>query len=333
MFPNVRLMIVAISASLLAIVCAMTLFMGMFAAFSVAHEPFSALAAGRPPLQIAFADELSAPVADGKPAPFGVRFRLNAPQVPNGPVIVAVPAALDRAPQDAPRCGGARRRASSGIRVGEAAETMRRNRRHPTRRPMTPGPTAKTGDTKTNEAKPDDANKDDVTAAVTCAGTTRGSPNAPRFCSRRNRIAPEIRIVAREAENPASVSTSPAPTLARKAIKRRKLAVRLHQLHHFRRPRIHPIAGQSDARLSGAEWVRPTERSVAAERAMALLSRTPMRSRAFSSRPRRSSPGRSNSVTRHETHAIPQASEPRASQLALCRPTLRCSSHKPSYIS
>ena len=41
MFANVRLMIVAISASLLAVVCAMALFMGVFAVFSVAHEPFS----------------------------------------------------------------------------------------------------------------------------------------------------------------------------------------------------------------------------------------------------------------------------------------------------
>jgi hypothetical protein len=240
MFPNVRLMIVAISASLLAIVCAMTLFMGMFAAFGVAHEPLSALTAGRPPLQIAFADESSAPVADGKPAPFGVRFRLNAPQVPNGPVIVAVPAALDRGPQDAPPAAepGARPEAESASTKlqNDAAQSP-----SPDAQTNDAGPTAKTGDTKTNETKPDDANKDDVTAAVTAPARPAASER-PAVLLAPQPIAPEIRIVAREAENPASVSTQPAPTLARKTIKRRKLAIRLHQLHHFRRPRIHPIA-------------------------------------------------------------------------------------------
>jgi hypothetical protein len=234
MFPNVRLIIVAMSASLLAIVCAMTLFMGMFAAFNVTHEPFSGQPAGRPPLQIAFADESSAPVADGKPAPFGVRFQLNAPQIPNGPVIVAVPAAaLDRASQNAPAAepADAAQSPSHDAQTNDAVQNT------------------KTDGTKTNEAKPDDANKDDVTAAIKTPAQPPAqllpqlSPSEhPTVLAAPQHIAPEIRIVAREAENPASVSTQPAPTLARKAIKRRKLAIRLHQLHHFRRPRIHPIA-------------------------------------------------------------------------------------------
>ncbi len=218
MFPNVRLMIVAVSASLLAVVCAMTLFMGMFAAFSVAHEPFSPLPAGRPPLQIAFADESSAPVADGKRAPFGVRFQLNAPKVPNGPVIVVVPESTAAMPQDDTTV-----QASHDVQADSGDQA------------------ARSGDAKTNEARRDDANTDDVTAAVRAPAESAVSER-PAVVSAPQRIAPEIRIVAREAENPASVSTSPAPTLARKAVKRRKLAVHLHQSHHFRRPRIHRLA-------------------------------------------------------------------------------------------
>src|SRR5579885_1990846 len=75
MFPSVRLMIVAMSASLLAVVCGMTLFMGLFAAFSIAHEPFSALPTGKPPLQLAL-EEASTP-SDVRPAPFGTRFQVK----------------------------------------------------------------------------------------------------------------------------------------------------------------------------------------------------------------------------------------------------------------
>jgi len=99
----------------------------------------------------------------------------------------------------------------------------------------------KTGDVKANEAKADGVDKDEVTAVIK-------APAEPPASERQTvesvpqRVAQEIRIVAREAENPASVNTSPAPTLAHKAIKRRKLAARLHQLHHFRRPHIHATA-------------------------------------------------------------------------------------------
>ncbi len=248
MFPNVRLMIVAISASLLAIVCAM----GMFAAFSVTHELFSALPAGKLPLQIAFADESSAPVADGKPAPFGVRFQLNAPQAPSGPVIVAVPAALDRGPQDAPAA------AEPTAGTEPDPESMSAKLRDDAAQSSSQSaqsndavPTAKTDNAKTDEAKPDDANKDDLTA-VTTTPTQSSVSERPTVRAAPQHIAPEIRIVAREAENPASVNTSPAPTLAHKAIKRRKLAARLHQLHHFRRPRFHPIAAnQTSGQTSG----------------------------------------------------------------------------------
>lgn len=90
-------------------------------------------------------------------------------------------------------------------------------------------------------AKSDAASKDDSTATVT-APAAPPIFESPAVAGVPHHIAPEIKIVAREADNPASVATSPAPTLARKVTKRRRLAVHLHQSHHFRRPRIYPIA-------------------------------------------------------------------------------------------
>jgi hypothetical protein len=72
MFPNVRMMIVAVPASTAAVICAM----GMFAAFGVTHEPFAQLPGDRPPLQLVF--DHTVPAADGRALPFGVRFQINA---------------------------------------------------------------------------------------------------------------------------------------------------------------------------------------------------------------------------------------------------------------
>jgi hypothetical protein len=92
---------------------------------------------------------------------------------------------------------------------------------------------------KSNPAKPDEASKDDSTAAITAPAAPVSE--LPAVAGAPHHIAPEIKIVAREADNPASVATSPAPTLARKTIKRRRLAVHL-QSHRLRRPRIRSIA-------------------------------------------------------------------------------------------
>jgi len=74
MFPNIRLMIVAIGASIVGICCGL----GMFAAFRVNHEPFTRWSGGSPPLQLAFGNAEPASVTDAVAAPFGVRFQVNA---------------------------------------------------------------------------------------------------------------------------------------------------------------------------------------------------------------------------------------------------------------
>ena len=76
MFPNVRLMIVAMFASIFAISCGL----GVFAAFRLNHEPFARLASGSPPLQLASDNAATARATEAAAASFGDRFRLATPR-------------------------------------------------------------------------------------------------------------------------------------------------------------------------------------------------------------------------------------------------------------
>jgi hypothetical protein len=97
MFPNVRMMIVAMLASVAAVICAMA----VFAAFGVTHEPFAQLPGDKPPLQLVF--DHTVPAADGRALTFGVRFQMDAAAsdagavenaaAPNIPVVTSAPAA------------------------------------------------------------------------------------------------------------------------------------------------------------------------------------------------------------------------------------------------
>ena len=86
---------------------------------------------------------------------------------------------------------------------------------------------------------------DNDTSGPAPANPAAAQPELPVAPSTPHRPAPQLKFVSREADNPASVSTSPppslSPTVARKVSKRRKLAVHLHQSHHFRRPRVRQI--------------------------------------------------------------------------------------------
>jgi hypothetical protein len=252
MFANVRLMLVAISASLLAVVCAMAFFMGIFAVFSVAHEPFSTFAAAKPPLQIALADEMSVAVAEGKPAPFGVRFQVNAPPIAKRPVIVAVPQAVDRpAPPDTSTVAAPVTNAAANAQPAKVAPSD----------DAQPSPQSSAGSEsanekaserasdKTNDAKPDSIASNAATAVGGTPAIIKAEPDSPvsdrvpAAAIAPRRAAPQIRIVSHESDNPASVTTSPAPTptARNKVMKRRKLAAHLRQSHHFRRPRVYQI--------------------------------------------------------------------------------------------
>ena len=73
MFPNVRLLIAAVVASVVALSCGFA----VFAVFRVNHEPLSRLAAGAAPLQLTAGNPMT-PAAIPAPADsFGNRFAVE----------------------------------------------------------------------------------------------------------------------------------------------------------------------------------------------------------------------------------------------------------------
>jgi hypothetical protein len=72
MFPNIRVMIAALLASISGISCGL----GALAAFRVNHQPFTRMQSANPPLQLAFGTGLPEEVTDARPAPFDVRFQI-----------------------------------------------------------------------------------------------------------------------------------------------------------------------------------------------------------------------------------------------------------------
>jgi hypothetical protein len=73
MFPNVRLLIAAVVASIVALSCGF----GMFAAFRVNHEPLNRLAAGAAPLQLAARSPMPSAAMPALADSFGNRFPLH----------------------------------------------------------------------------------------------------------------------------------------------------------------------------------------------------------------------------------------------------------------
>ncbi len=92
MFPNIRVMIAALLASIAGIGCGL----GALAAFRVNHQPFTRMESANPPLQLAFGTGLPEEVTDGRPAPFEVRFQVMswppAPSAIPGPPQAVPPA-------------------------------------------------------------------------------------------------------------------------------------------------------------------------------------------------------------------------------------------------
>jgi hypothetical protein len=76
MFPNVRLMIVAIMASIVGMSCGL----GVFAAFRVNHGPMVRLPNGAPALRLVFSTAVPTPDTDAAATPFVVRFQVDPPR-------------------------------------------------------------------------------------------------------------------------------------------------------------------------------------------------------------------------------------------------------------
>ena len=73
MFPNVRLLIAAVVASVVTLSCGFAL----FAVFRVNHEPLSRLATGAAPLQLAAGNPMPSVATPAPAGSFGNRFPLN----------------------------------------------------------------------------------------------------------------------------------------------------------------------------------------------------------------------------------------------------------------
>jgi len=117
MFPNVRLLVVAVLAAIAGIGCGL----GLFATFRVNHEPLARLTEGGPPLHLAFNNLVSE--ADAR-LPFDARLPANGEAKPvSAPMIVAPPSAsADRAEADS--AVGA---AAGDQEIGVATESDRVN--------------------------------------------------------------------------------------------------------------------------------------------------------------------------------------------------------------
>jgi hypothetical protein len=98
MFPNLRVMFVALLASVLGIGCGL----GAMAALRINHQPFTHAADSNPPLQLAYGTGTLAVVSDGTPSPFGVRFEINAPLSPREAIAVPASPASDTPAAAAP---------------------------------------------------------------------------------------------------------------------------------------------------------------------------------------------------------------------------------------
>ena len=91
MFPNIRLMIVAVAASVVALSCGFA----MFAAFRVNHEPLSRLATGAAPLQLTARNPIPSAAMPAAAESFGVRFPVDETAI-GGPPAAAAPPEPDR---------------------------------------------------------------------------------------------------------------------------------------------------------------------------------------------------------------------------------------------
>ena len=109
MFPNVRMMIVAVVAS----VVTLSFVFGVLATFLVSHQPLGRMTSGTALLQLAADDVISTGAGPAMGEAFGSRFRLSAVQT-SGIVSALPPAAPDRID------GGAERASAASIVPSES---------------------------------------------------------------------------------------------------------------------------------------------------------------------------------------------------------------------
>ena len=261
MFPNVRLLIAAVVASVVALSCGFA----VFAVFRVNHEPLSRLAAGAAPLQLAAGNPMP-PAAIPAPADsFGNRFPLN-----NGD---AAGASAQVAPPQ-PATTASKRRAQSPPPPPSQRPRLRpspQNRRSPRRWRKHPQPS------RSRKSPEPDAKPNEV------ATTTPSEPPPPRRLKRRRprrtlpqpsrhqsklrpprKLRPRNKPVRNQTLRPTHTATTttaepPPPEAPRKAAHRHRLAAKAQRARQARA--IAPTVSQPAG--IGGPFVPPPSRLVA----------------------------------------------------------------------
>jgi hypothetical protein len=251
MFPNVRLMIAAMAASVVVLSCGFA----VFAAFRINHEPLSRLASGAAPLQLAADNPPPAAVTFAPGQPFGVRFELLQAQIASAAVKVTPPKpAEDVAP------------ANPAVSPVAATEPATVAAEPPQPAPVAQAPAA--------EARQDEAamTPSAPPAATTETASTPRPPeqSAPQQTASNEQAAPDMQApVAQVAptEQPAPVEQAlqeepkpetttdkaepPAPPAktAHKTVSRKRVAARVSRIRVARTRAVAPANGQTTAAL------------------------------------------------------------------------------------
>jgi hypothetical protein len=191
MFPNVRLMIAATLASVVALICGF----GMFAVFRVSHEPFVHLPAATAPLRLVADNAASSPAGFASEQPLDRRFQIGAR--PRTAVAANIPEAADqhRAPADtapatAPPPADAAAPEQTFATIGEPTEQSAASMS-----PASDAPAATTDSAPSNDppnvaaaSRPDSASS----AATDDIGTAAPSPDVATAASNQDTTSPAV---------------------------------------------------------------------------------------------------------------------------------------------
>jgi hypothetical protein len=233
MFPNGRLVLVAMVASVVAVSCGL----GVFAAFRVNHQPFTRMQSADPPLQLVFGNGAPAPVKDVSAAPFGIRFLMNVPvavpetaaavsiqQMAATPPDTAVPAA-DSDPA-APPPPAATIETPAPVAAASSDQEAPQQASQPAPKEVT-----KEVESPAEQAAKPDSTSDDValtsppdqTSTIVPAGDAASSPDDARPAQNKKKVAPSVKPTVKAAAKrrvvrhfrriqPADAAQSPAQT-------------------------------------------------------------------------------------------------------------------------
>jgi len=252
MFPNVRLLIAAVVASVVALSCGFAL----FATFRVNHEPLSRLATGAAPLQLAAGNPIPSAALPAPADSFGNRFPLNradiagasaeaTPPQPEHDDSVEPPNAVASTTTTAPATDGAEQAQSAPVAQTPAAE-----------------PDAKPAEVAVAPSEPPPATPGELAPAATETAATEppAEPTAPT-----EQAAPtEHASQEADTDNKPDTATTtaaepPAPEAHPKAAHRHRVAAKAQRA---RQARLAVLPGSQPSAIGGP-FVPPPSRVAA----------------------------------------------------------------------